>query len=94
MKRAARRISDGTAVNLCTGLGTTFIDATQILAHEGAHYGRIACDESKPEGAKVRVGDTARMRELLEWQPEVQLRSGLARTLASVAEEIARDGPA
>lgn len=50
-----------------------------------------------PQGVRGRNSDNSRLREALDWEPEVSLESGLARTYrwieAQVAEALEREGP-
>lgn len=45
-------------------------------------------DESKPEGDTDRIGDTSKAREILGWEPSVDLDSGLRSTYQWVASRI------
>ena len=49
-------------------------------------------DLSKPQGVRGRNSDNARLREVLGWEPQVSLESGLARTYEWIREELSKDG--
>jgi UDP-glucose 4-epimerase len=77
MQHAMARISDGSAVNLGTGTGTTLADVARTLARIAGYEPRVSTDPAKPVGASVRVADVRKMRHILDWQPETDLENGL-----------------
>ncbi|MEH1129560.1 NAD-dependent epimerase/dehydratase family protein [Micromonospora sp. CPCC 206061] len=87
-RRALDRISGGTAVNLGTGIGTTFREVAESLARCVGYSPTVVSDPAKPVGAEVRVADTELMAALLDWRPSVSLDTGLAHVVAEL-----RSGP-
>src|SRR3954453_23205725 len=72
--------------NVGTGVETSVLELVEVLREVGG-----AGEEFQPEFAPERAGevqriaiDPGRAREELGWQPQVQLREGLERTLASM----------
>ena len=51
-------INDGDALNLSTGIPTSFLDFAKIATSAVGYSPEIVGDESKPTGVKSRVGDT------------------------------------
>jgi nucleoside-diphosphate-sugar epimerase len=51
-------INDGDALNLSTGIPTSFLDFAKIATSVVGYSPEIVGDESKPTGVKSRVGDT------------------------------------
>lgn len=53
----------------------------------GKRYNR-----SKPQGVRGRNSDNTRLREVLQWQPQVSLEEGLDRTYRWICAELIRHG--
>jgi nucleoside-diphosphate-sugar epimerase len=66
-------------VNLCTGVGTSFLDLARMVTHAAGYAPAIECLTDKPTGVRHRVGDPTRMRRY--WEPRVSLREGVERAL-------------
>ena len=49
-------------------------------------------DLTKPQGVRGRNSDNARLREVLNWEPQVSLEDGMARTYAFIHEELEKAG--
>jgi len=45
-------------------------------------------DTSKPQGVRGRNSDNTRLREVLQWEPEISLEDGLARTYHWIAGQL------
>ena len=43
-----------------------------------------------PQGVRGRNSDNTRLREVLDWEPEISLEDGLARTYAWIEEQVAK----
>jgi GDP-L-fucose synthase len=88
------KIDDGSAVNLSTGVATSFNDIIR-LASEVAGYAivpQIRPLSDKPVGVFCRVGDTSKQRSL-GFTPKVSLREGVSRVvsyLGTLREECRR----
>lgn len=79
--RAAERIDDGTAVNIGTMERVRVIDAVREILRYTGHEAEIVTRPDKPTGPLNRVADNRRMRELLDYEPQVQFMDGLHRTI-------------
>jgi nucleoside-diphosphate-sugar epimerase len=83
---AGERISDGTPVNLGTGLGYSVIGAARWLCTytpstgESGKATNFKFELDKPTGPQNRVADITRARNLLGWEPQVKLHDGLRDT--------------
>jgi GDP-L-fucose synthase len=88
--RAAAAVTDGTALNVGTGLGTSIRELVELTCEVAGYRGRVVWDPTKPDGALRKVLDVSRMRALLGWTPPTSLRDGLARTVAWYRAERAR----
>lgn len=80
--RAARRLRDPAPVNLGTGVETTIADLVSAVAKAVGYSGEINWDSDRPDGAPRVCMDIDRMREALDWAPQVPLEEGLDRTIA------------
>jgi GDP-D-mannose 3',5'-epimerase len=47
-------------------------------------------DLSKPQGVRGRNSDNTRLRQILDWEPQVSLEEGLARTYRWIATQLGR----
>ncbi len=89
---AAERISDGTPVNLGTSKRHKIKDVVaMILEIVGFEPRELIFDTSKPIGVVTRALDMQRAHDLLGWEPRVELREGLKRTIQWFTE--ARPAP-
>jgi len=72
------KLAPGTALNLGSGVGTSFRELAQLACEVIGHEAPILNDPSKPEGVFARVGDCERMFRY--YQPLITLEQGIART--------------
>jgi len=80
--RAAELVEDGTPINLGTSRRYKIKDvAEMIFALMGWRPQAVRFDTTKPEGVASRALDVSRARELLGWEPRVELAEGLRRTI-------------
>jgi GDP-L-fucose synthase len=73
-------IEDGDAINLSTGIATSFIEFAQIATEEVGYTPVIFGDESMPTGVKSRVGSTEKQMAL-GFKPEIAFRQGIQECL-------------
>lgn len=78
----ARGIKGYQAVNLGSGVATSFHDVAVSAAHIVGYEPVIITDETKPQGVSARFCDPAKM--LAVYQPKVSLSEGLARVIKSL----------
>jgi len=91
--KAAEKITDGSPINLGTGVRYKVKDvATKIFDVMGWKPSKIMFDTSKPTGVATRALDISRARELLGWEPKVNLEEGLRRTISWYTSNHARKG--
>lgn len=74
------RIEDASALNLSTGIYTSFIEFAQIAADLCGVKPQVKGTSDKPEGVFARGGDTARQREF-GFSHTIGFRDGIARAL-------------
>jgi GDP-L-fucose synthase len=73
-------IDDGDAVNLSTGILTSFIEFARMAAELAGYYPEIKGMSDKPVGVHARGGDTAKQNDL-GFQHKIRLRAGTEHAL-------------
>jgi nucleoside-diphosphate-sugar epimerase len=79
--RAGEKIDDGTAVNLGTMERVKVADAAKMVMEFTGHKARIKFLPDMPTGPLNRVADNSLAKKLMGWEPKVQFREGLKRTI-------------
>jgi GDP-L-fucose synthase len=74
------KIDDGGAVNLSTGIFTSFIDFAKLAAEIAGYCPRVTGMSDKPAGVHARGGDTAKQKQL-GFQYKTGFRDGIERAL-------------
>jgi GDP-L-fucose synthase len=75
------QIRNGAAVNLCTGVFTSFIALATQVAQQVGYSPEVAGVSDKPEGVFARGGDTALQRRM-GFLPAIPLDAGIKMSLA------------
>lgn len=75
------KIDNGDAVNLSTGILTSFKRMAKLAANEAGFDPEITAMSDKPEGVFARGGDTARQKEL-GFVYSTELKEGIRRALS------------
>jgi nucleoside-diphosphate-sugar epimerase len=75
------KIDDGTAVNLSTGILTSFIQFAELAAECAGYHPKIKGMSDKPAGVHARGGDTTKQNEL-GFHYKTDFRTGIERALA------------
>jgi nucleoside-diphosphate-sugar epimerase len=78
--RCAEEIDDGTAVNLGTTERNTVAGAARIACDLAGHDPEFEFQVDMPTGPVNRVADNTLARELLGWEPTVELAKGMELT--------------
>jgi len=71
---------------------TTVAELAQTIVETSGKDIKISFDTSKPEGDKARAADYTKAREILGWEPQIDLRNGLSRTYQWIEEMILKNG--
>lgn len=74
---------DVDVVNLCSGVGTSFVDLAELVCASARYVPELAFELGAPVGVRFRVGDPSLLRSFYE--PRVGLEEGVARALRAVA---------
>ena len=79
---AAERITDGTAINLGWDKRYKIKDVTKLILEVCEHKPKtLTFDKTKPEGPFSRALDITLAKRLLGWQPKIDLREGVVKTI-------------
>lgn len=79
---ALERISDGSAVNIGSGILTSFRDAIEIFCDLAGYKPEIKPLLDKPVGVHSRYANIDYAKQILDWEPKISMREGFARVLA------------
>jgi GDP-L-fucose synthase len=74
------KIDDGGAVNLSTGILTSFIDFAKMAAGITGYYPAVKGLSNKPAGVYARGGDTTKQKQL-GFEYKIDFKSGIERAL-------------
>ena len=81
--QAAEKVTDGTAINLGTGVRYKIKDvAAKVFNLIGWKPKKIMFDTSKPVGVATRALDITRAKKLLNWEPKISIDEGLQKTIS------------
>jgi len=75
-------LESGTAVNLGSGVGTSFRDLATLASAAAGYSPEVVNDATKPEGVFSRVADASFMRGL--YTPTISLADGVARAVSTL----------
>ena len=80
-------------VNLGNPDEMSLVDMARAIVELSESRSEIVFEALPIDDPKVRQPDISRARDLLGWEPEVSVRDGLSRTLASAARGLERAAP-
>ena len=75
------KIDDGGALNLSTGIFTSFIEFARLAADIAGYQPEIKGMSDKPAGVHARAGDTTK-QQALGFKYQTGFQQGIARALA------------
>lgn len=82
MLLAMEKIHDGSAVNIGSGLKTSFLDIIKTLSEIRGYSPEIKTRLDKPVGVHSRYSDMSFVKSNWAWSPKVSLREGLEKILS------------
>jgi UDP-glucose 4-epimerase len=88
MFRAMDEISDGSAVNIGSGVLTCFLDVARIFAGIANYSPVIKPQVDRPVGVQNRYADTTILSERFRWTPQIPIEVGFARVYESTMKRI------
>lgn len=68
-------------LNIASGIETSIKQLVQLLTRITGYTGKVEFDKSKPNGQLRRGYDNYRARTALDWQPVVDIETGLRKTV-------------
>jgi len=86
-----RHYDDAQHINVGTGVDVTIRELAEIIRDVVNPAASVVFDPSKPDGAPRKLLDTTRLRQL-GWVPQTNLRTGIERTYAEVAQQLESGG--
>jgi GDP-L-fucose synthase len=81
------QVDDGDAINLSTGILTSFKQLAKLVANQVGYDPDIIAMSDKPEGVFARGGHTARQKKL-GFTHAIELHEGIRRALAYLSAKI------
>jgi len=86
------RVSDGSGVNIGSGVLATFLEVARLLSDIAGYAPSVKPLLDKPVGVQNRYADIRLMREEFHWSPRIPLREGLQRVYEAALESVDRTG--
>jgi len=71
-----KKVADASAVNLCSGILTTFLNLARMACSAAGYEPEIVGNSNLPEGVFSRVGDPSLLNSL-GWKPRIKLENGI-----------------
>ena len=78
---AAEKDIPSDPVNIGTGIETSIVDLTKMIANAVGYEGAVAWDTSKPDGQPKRYLDVNRAKALLGFEAKIDLETGIQETV-------------
>lgn len=91
MFRAMEEIRDGSAINIGTGVLTTFLDVARSFASLAGYSPSIKPMVDKPTGVQNRCADVTMLKERFKWTARVPMREGFERVLEFAKNHVTRN---
>ena len=88
---AIEQIEDGTAVNIGSGVATSFLELAGLMAGIVGYNPKIEGRSGKPVGVAKRYCDPSFAKELLGFYPKINLPEGMSRVI-QVAQKRINEG--
>jgi UDP-glucose 4-epimerase len=88
MFRAMEMISDGSAVNIGSGVLTCFLEVACIFADIANYSPLIKPEVDKPVGVQNRYADTTLLSQRFRWRTCISIAEGFARIYESARRRI------
>ena len=78
---ACRNISDASAINLGSGVLTSFLELARLMVKIEGYEAEVAGTDNRPVGVAKRVSGGARAEKLVDWRPTISLEDGMSRVV-------------
>jgi GDP-L-fucose synthase len=93
MMLAVEKYAQPDPINLASGELISIRDLVFLVRHLAGRDVPVRFDASRPSGQDVRQADLRKARQLLGYEPQIQLEEGLAETIDWYKTTIAQPGP-
>lgn len=88
--RCCQTVSDGSAINLGSGVLTSFLDLAQLMVKLEGYDAPVTGTDNRPVGVANRVSGGTRAVELCQWKPTISLEEGMERVVRHAHWRLAR----
>ena len=86
--RVMQSVSDGSAVNIGSGVLTRFLDVARIFGEIAGYSPTIKPEIDRPIGVQNRYADTTLLSQRFQWTPRISLTEGFSRVYESARRRI------
>ena len=81
MIATCRGIEDARAVNLGTGILTSFLDLAKLMVKLAGYEAEVMGTDNRPVGVAQRVSGSHLAQKLLSWSPKISIEAGMERVV-------------
>ena len=67
-------------INISSGKGVTIKETAELIQNTVGFEGELVWDKRKPDGHPIKIFDTTRMKNVLKFEPKVELHDGIKKT--------------
>lgn len=85
---AIENIEDGTAVNIGSGVATSFLQLASLMANIVGYNPKVVGRSGKPVGVASRYADPSFAHEKLGFKPEITIEEGMSRVIEIAKKRI------
>jgi len=89
---AMDKISDGTAINIGSGIQTSFLEVINTYAKISGHKADVKTCLDKPVGVHHRYCSIEKAKNLLNWSPIINLENGLTKVYKKQLSDLKAGG--
>jgi GDP-L-fucose synthase len=68
-------------INIGRGEGISILELAELIKKITGFQGKIVLDKSKPDGAPCKIMVAEKMKEIFNWQPQINLEEGIKKTV-------------
>lgn len=85
---ACRTVSDGSAVNIGSGVLTSFEELARLMIGIEGYVATVEGTNNMPVGVAQRYADVSKIKRDLDWSPSISLHEGLVRVLRGAKKRL------
>jgi len=68
-------------MNIGEGKGCSIREIAYLIKHAALWEGEFKFDTARPDGAPKKILDVSKMKAILNWEPEINIRQGIKKTV-------------